>query len=707
MRPPTGVAAPEKKSLGHLFDALSLLGMLQRRFIDRLALQEAVQSAEQHSAASAQLHTIAQQFQLQPARWLSAPDPALLPLLMFHPDEGWRVLTALKGPGQWVAQIWVPELNRSSEALVQLKPGHAYASLSWTPRYRAAKSPVVGLILDELTQRKRVLWEAAVGGAFIAIASLMTSLYSMQVYDRVIPTAGHQTLLVLSLGIVLAIAFEFLARRLRAHLYEQLINEVDEQLARSVFLRFLAIRLDQLPQSVGSFAGQLRGYERVRAFLLQLTSFFLVDAPFALIFVGVIYYLAGALALVPVLFLLVSVGVGLWHRGEVLALAARQHAYANLKTGLIVEAIEGAEVIKSGQAGWRFLGRWLSSSQEGRDAEWASRRISEQALHLAMSFQQLAYVAIVAIGSVSVMQGQLSLGGLIACTILAGRILNPIAQVCDQLVQWGHAKAALQELDLVWALEGDHPRGHIPITPKTWGGHYRGAGLQYFAQGLKTIDVPELILRPGERIALIGPVGAGKTTLLRLLSGMYKAQQGRLFLDDIDLQHLDKSWLSEHIGYLPQDARLFAGTLRDNLLLGLLDPGDAVVLDVARQTGLMAAVIAPHPMGLDQPIFEGGKGYSGGQRQLIQLTRVFLRKPSVWLLDEPTASLDRNHELATAQAIHAALRPSDTLVLVTHKPELLQLVQRILVIAGGRIVMDGPRDAVLTRLQTPPKETAA
>jgi ATP-binding cassette subfamily C protein LapB len=222
--------------------------------------------------------------------------------------------------------------------------------------------------------------------------------------------------------------------------------------------------------------------------------------------------------------------------------------------------------------------------------------------------------------------------------------------------------------------------------------------------GRPALVLPKLHIRPGEKVGVLGPVGAGKTTLLRLLSGMYKPQEGRILLDDIELGHLSKPLLAEHLGYVQQDGRLFAGTLRDNLILGQLDPGDGPIMDAARQTGLLQAVIAAHPKGLQQEIHEGGTGLSGGQRQLVNLTRAFLRRPTLWLLDEPTASMDRGLELQLTQALRTAIRPTDTLVLVTHKGEMLELVDRLIVIANHQVMLDGPKAQVLQKLQAPPPQ---
>lgn len=695
-----------------LAPALARLAQLKRQAVDRLALADAVQAAEAGGTEpKAQIATLTEHLQLPQARWYTRPDPAALPLLMFDPDAaapGWKVLTAQNGKGEWIAEHWDSAQNRWQETVVEIGTGQQpasaaqqFASLTLTPPYRASQSPVMRIVLTELFGHKRILLEAALGGLLIALISLATALYSMQVYDRVIPTAATQTLLVLTLGILLAIGFELLAKRLRSHLYDHLIDSIDRQLARAIYLRFLGVRLDQLPTSVGSLAGQLRGYETVRSFLVQLATQFLIDTPFALIFVAVMAAIAGPIAAIPLVFLVISIGVGLWHKGQILALTQKNQAIANRKTGILVETVEGAEIIKSAQGGWRMLGKWLNSSDEARANELAMRHISERAQHLAAASQQAAYVGVIATGALLVAQGQLSFGGLIACAILSGRVLTPVAQLSSQLVQWGHAKAALQGLDAIWKLEGDHHGIDAPLLPDHIDGHYQSEAARFSLRDKPILDINTLHIRPGDKIAVLGPVGAGKTTLLRILAGMVKPQQGRILLDGIDLNHIAKPWLAEQIGYLPQDGRLIEGTLRDNLLIGLTDPGDSAILEAAKHTGLFNTVIQSHPQGLAQPIFEGGIGLSGGQKQLVNLTRVFLRKPKIWLLDEPTAALDRNTEVQIIAALRQTLTARDTLVLVTHKPEMLQLADRILVINGGIIQMDGPKDAVLARLQNP------
>ena len=701
--------------MNHLLPCLARLAQLQHESVDRLALQEAAEAAmlspKALGAPQLQLKTVTQHLQVAAPRWLNGPDAAKMPALV-HAQDGdqgrgqWGVLRGQNAQGQWISDWWDAANNRWNECADAQLDRHVIATLRLTRPYSASNSPLYQLIRHELFSHGSLMRDALVGGMMISVLALVTSFYSMQVYDRVIPTAASQTLLVLTLGVLGAIAFEWLAKRVRSRLYDRLIDAVDQRLARTVYLRFLAVRLDQLPQSVGALSAQMRGYETVRGFFTSATSSLLVDAPFALLFLGVMALIGGWLAAIPLAFFAACLVVGIYYRKQVDTLATQSNTASNKKTGLLVETIEGAESIKSGQGGWRMLSRWMKTTDDARDSDLQMRNVSEHAQHLAGAMQQVSYTLLVAAGALLVSRGELTLGSLIACSILSGRVLNPVSMIPGQLVQWAHAKAALQGLDRLWALQDDHHGQEAPIVLAQIKGAYRFEGVVAHYGGKKALSVPNLVIRPGEKIGVLGPVGAGKTTLLRLLSGMYKPQEGRILLDDVDIAHLSKPLLAESLGYVQQDGRLFSGSLRDNLILGQLDPGDEAILQAARDTGLLQNVISNHPKGLQQEIFEGGTGLSGGQRQLVNLTRAFLRQPRIWLLDEPTASMDRGLEQQVTQALKAAIGNADTLVLVTHKAEMFDLVDRLIVVANHQVVMDGPKAQVLQKLQTPPAPQA-
>jgi ATP-binding cassette subfamily C protein LapB len=345
-----------------------------------------------------------------------------------------------------------------------------------------------------------------------------------------------------------------------------------------------------------------------------------------------------------------------------------------------------------------MLSRWTEASDQSRSDDSRMRKLGEHNLYLIQAMQQLAYVTLVASGALMVTRGELSMGALIACSILSSRILAPVAQLPNQMSQWAQAKMALRSLDQLWQLQDDHAGLDQALVPETLRGHYRFQDVRFAHGQQNALSIERLDIAAGQKIGILGPVGSGKTTLLRLLSGMYQPQNGRITLDGIDLSHISKPLLSEHLGYLPQDGRLFAGSLRENLILGLPDPGDSAILLAAQDTGLLASVIQPHPQGLSQAIHEGGTGLSGGQRQLVNLTRVVLRRPRIWLLDEPTASMDSAHEHRVIQTLHQHIGPQDSACIVTHKTDLLQLTERIIVIANHQIVIDGPREQVLAQL---------
>ena len=625
--------------------------------------------------------------------WLNSDniDPSELPCLALDTQGGWRVLRSFNSQAQWVFEGADGETSHHSLAQFWL------AKINFNLPFDRSTSPVWRLIKLEVQKHKSTLIDVCLSGVMLNLIALGISFYSMQIYDRVIPTGASATLYVLSLGVVGAIVFEWLTKTLRSNLNEKIIEAVDQRLGREVFLRLLNVRLDKLPNSVGSLAGQLKAYESVRAFLTSSATQMLIDAPFAIVFTLTLMAVAGWLALIPVVFLLLSVWTGLRGLREI-ENRSHQVALANMrKTGLLVEAIEGAETLKSGQGGWRQLSLWQNISDAAREEELRLRHISESSQHQLQALQQLAYVAMVAIGALMVTKGELSMGSLIACSILSSRILQPIAALPSQLIQWGFCKSALTGLDQIWHLPDDH-QGQPPVVLESVQGHFALKEVVYGYGPLAALKVAKLNISSGEKIGILGPIGAGKTTLLRLLSGMYKPQLGEITLDGVDLTCIAKPLLAEQLGYLQQEGRLFAGTLRDNLLVGMTDPGDEILKGVALQTGLHHAVLVNHPLGFDMPIQEGGQGLSGGQRQLVNLTRVFLRRPRIWLMDEPTAAMDRQLADHVTNAFKQALRPQDTLVLVTHKPEMLTLVDRLVVIAKHEVLLDGPKEQVIRQL---------
>jgi ATP-binding cassette, subfamily C, bacterial LapB len=550
-----------------------------------------------------------------------------------------------------------------------------------------------------IRQYRSVFFDAVLATSIVSMVGLVGAMYSMQVYDRVVPSKGYSTLFVLSVGALLGVVLELILKQVRAHMIDRACKAIDQDLSAVFFGKALDIRMDARPRTVGTFASQIRYFESVRNFMTSSSLFVLADAPFALFFIVVIASISVPVALVPVVLLPLAFLVGALLRKPIEGLTALHMAESNRKNGLLIEAIDGIESIKASNAEWKLLERWRELTAIIGASELKSKALTTFSSNITQTLQQLIYIGMVAVGAYEITQGQLTMGGLIACTIISGRALGPFAQIPSLIVQWKQAQIALKSLDGIMALPNDRDETQRLVVPQTCQGQIKLDKVAFgYGPGQPSLQVAELNIAPGERIAIVGSIGSGKSTLIKILSGLYKPQQGTMFLDGLDITQLAPEFVREHIGYLPQDVRLYQGTLRENLTLGLPSPGDSQILKAAALTGL-DRVIQNHPKGLELEIAEGGRGLSGGQRQLVGLTRMLLQQPRIMLLDEPTASMDGQLEALVMQHLFQEIPAQSALVVVTHKPALLAHIQRLIVVEQGRIVLDGPRDQVLARLR--------
>jgi ATP-binding cassette subfamily C protein LapB len=350
---------------------------------------------------------------------------------------------------------------------------------------------------------------------------------------------------------------------------------------------------------------------------------------------------------------------------------------------------------------------WKHLTLSTSDKELTIRTITNMSSSITQTVQQISYILLIAVGVYEITNGHITMGALMACSIISNRALSPFAQISGKIVQWQHAKVALKGLDQIMKLPTDRNEDMQMIIPEICEGSIRAAGLSfaYYEESLALNNV-NLNIKPGERSAIIGPVGSGKSTLIKTLSGLYRPSKGQVFLYEVDMAHIDPEFLRESIGYLTQDVRLFNGTLRYNLTIGLPSPRDSQVLDACKKTGLIE-IIKNHDKGLELPIYEGGRGLSGGQRQLVGLTRVLIAKPKIILLDEPTASMDGDLELRIMKSLFEESRKDAVIVLSTHKIALLNFVDRIIVLDKSKIVIDGPKDEVLAKLSKKPGKSEA
>lgn len=641
----------------------------------------------------------------QPVLLQGDPKPEQFPLIVHSQSGGWAIADQWEAEGllrvQAAGETKVWHTRDGGIALFDLR----------FPLVPAAKAThrAFDVFVRAIRRRPRMFVDAVLATVVLNIITVATSLYTMQVYDRVVPHAGLSTLWVLTLGVVLATITDFILRVVRSIMLEKESAAIDAEVSEFFFARAQAVRLDARQGGIGTMAAQLRGYEQIRSLLSSASIFAIADLPFALFFVWVIFVLAGPIALVPLASFIIAIGMAVLFARLIRNQSDGVQAGNNRKSGLMVESLDAAETIKSTRGAWQMIARWNRLVAQVDQDDYSLKRISAFAQSAGATIQQVAYVAMIAWGALEIIDGKITAGSLIAASIISGRVNGPlIGQLPGLIVQSSYARSALKGLDSLLELPLDRDPQLEYVRPSKLGNELRTEQVTFVYPGARSgVVAPKLAFGAGERIGIIGPVGSGKTTLLKMLAGLFPPQQGAVFVGGIDMAQIAEEHLRKHIGYMGQEFRLVSGTLRDQLTLGLGDPGDDRILAAAAATGL-DKLIAAHPMGLDLPISEGGRGLSGGQRALTGLTRLILAKPRIWMLDEPTAALDQESEEKALKALLGAMGKDDTLVFVTHKLQLLQLVQRVVVVVNGQIVRDGPTANVLSSLRPPaPKQMPA
>lgn len=555
---------------------------------------------------------------------------------------------------------------------------------------------------DAFTANWWAYLQGAIATGFASLLALSAAIYSMQVYDRVIPSDSTNTLMVLTIGVVIVYVLELILRTFRAYVIDYAGKKVDLDVSEKVFNQGVGIRMEARPQHTGTFIAQLREHESLRDFVTSAAIFTLADFPFLIVFLVAMWLIGGNLVLVPLVVIPALILFSALMQWPMMRLSQEHVKESNARSGLLIESIEGAETLKTLNAEWRMRRRWRELTELVSNTGMRVKSISNFTTNFASTTQSLVYVAIVALGALMIRDGDLTAGALIACSILAGRAVAPVSQIIGLLTRVYQVKASAQTLDKIMSLPVDRPSdANFLMLDRCQGNlSFANAQFSYGESDVVALNIPHLSIAPGERVALLGRTGSGKSTLLRLLSGLYMPTKGRLLMDGVDIHQIDPSIFRHSVGYMTQDVRLFSGTLKENLLLGAGDVSDDKLLDAAKVTGI-DRYISHHPKGFDLPIYEGGGGLSGGQKQAVGLARLMLADPGVFLLDEPTAAMDQQTESEFIKNFSTWLGEGRSLVIATHKPSILSLVTRIIVLEQGRVLIDGPRDHVLQQLSAP------
>ncbi|KAF1071339.1 MAG: Toxin RTX-I translocation ATP-binding protein [Pseudomonas citronellolis] len=597
-----------------------------------------------------------------------------------------------EGGEQWV----------SVEALAEQYAGSA---LFARPRHdlEEARTPLVPRVeawfRDTLKLSRWLYTDALVASLLINLLSMLVPLFVMQTYDRVVPNQATATLWVLAVGLLIGTLFELLLRVLRSHVLDMAGKKTDVVLSATLFERITGMAMKYRPATIGGFAQSIHDFQGLREFLTALTLTSLIDLPFSLLMVVVIGLLGGSLVAIPLLAFPITIVFAWIIQARLRDTVQKSLALGAERQALLIETLGGLETLKACGAESERQFRWESTHGALARLDNHARFLSTLATNGTLFLQQFAGLAMIVTGVYAILDGQLSVGALVACYMLNSRVLAPLGQIAGLITRHQQARLTMTSTDALMTLPQERQGRQRPLERT----HLRGAldmrqvEFRYPDQATPALTQVSLRMAPGEKVGLIGRSGSGKSTLSRLLMGFYQPDEGQILLDGLDLRQIDVADLRQQIGYVAHDLPLLAGSLRDNLTLGARYVGDARMLEVAEMTGV-SELARQHPLGFDRPVGERGQLLSGGQRQAVLMARALLLDPPMLILDEPTSAMDNSTEEMLRRRLQDTCR-NKTLLLVTHRTSMLSLVDRLVVLDGGRIVADGPKEAVIEALR--------
>ncbi|NDY94016.1 type I secretion system permease/ATPase [Ideonella livida] len=555
---------------------------------------------------------------------------------------------------------------------------------------------------DTFNRHRWMFRWALVGALALNVFGALLPFYAMSVYDRVIPNNAMGSLGVLTTAALGLIGFEFVMKLLRSHLLELAARRMDVALSAQVFTQCLRMRAANRPASGGVLANTVKDFESVRDFFASTTLTLLGDLPFVFLYLAVIALVSGWLVLVPLLLMPVLLGIAWWTRRRLAKLVEASMQASSQRTAHLFETMNGLDTVKAlGAEAWSRR-KWEGLTQAIAQNSLETREVSARQNYLQAAVLAVANIAVVAVGAWLAADGALTLGQIIAASMLTGRALGPMVQVAGLIVRWQQTRMSFEALDKVMNAPTDSASASLQAPPLKGAVEFREVRFGY-PQLPPVLDAFSLRIRPGEKVGVIGKLGSGKSTLLRLILNQYAPDAGSVLVDDLATTQLEPLSLRRQIGYVPQDVTLFHGTLRENIELGRVMLTDEPLLQAIR-TACLDDIVQQLPGGVGTQVGERGERLSGGQRQAVAIARALLAQPRLLLLDEPSSMMDP----ATEQRLIKNLRSLEesTVLLVTHRMAMLALVDRLIVMDRGRIVADGPRDAVLKALSQPPAEPA-
>ncbi|HUE78949.1 MAG TPA: type I secretion system permease/ATPase [Sphingomicrobium sp.] len=560
---------------------------------------------------------------------------------------------------------------------------------------------------SEVWKVRREFWPVVLAALIVNMLALAMPLFTMNVYDRVIPNKAVSTLWVLAAGVGLALVFDFILRLARAQLIDEIGRKLDAKLAQKLFEKVMNLPMAARQGSTGALARRVSEYELVRDFFASTTVVLVVDVFFLFLFLILITVLAGWLVVVPIIGIVLMLIAGISLQRTMASAAVDAQADSSLQNSLLVESIAGAETLKSARAEGQMLGRWRRYSGMSATTQERMRRLTAVAVNLAGVSQQMISVGLLIGGFYQFNQGNMTMGAIIAIIMLAGRATQPIGQLAFLFTRGRQAFATLDSLQEMMEVADERQSSMRSIMPEIRAGHIKLTDLDFrYPQAARdALTGLDLAIRPGERIGIIGRVASGKSTLGRVLCGLYEPTGGTYSIDGLDSRQFHPHQLREAFRFVGQDSELFSGSVRDNLMLGAAQATDNQLVDAVVRSGA-DIFLSRDAAGFDLPVGERGSRLSGGQRSLLVLARALVSPSKLLFLDEPSGAMDTQTELYFIEHLKTALAPDQTLVVATHRHNMLSILDRLIVIDAGRIIADGPRDQVLGHLSKAPNKEA-
>lgn len=634
--------------------------------------------------------------------------PLVLPAVLLLEDDRACLLIGIDKQASQ-AEILLPETGDGTSRLPldRLKAAYAGTAIFVKPE----KSALSTTSSTELPRPARWFFgvvsrfwptygEAVLAAAMVNLLGLAVPLFTMNVYDRVIPNQAIPTLWVLAVGVALALTFDFILRGVRAALIDNAGRRADILLSARIFEQVMNLQMKARPVSTGAFANQLREFETVRDFFTSATLTSVTDLLFIGLFVVIIWMIAGPVALVPACAVPTVIVFALLAQFPLASAVRKTQSEAAQKHAVLVETVGSMETIKTlGAEGWRqglwerFVGQTARTAQQARF--WSALSVNMSAF-----VQQLVVVGVILAGVYRVAENDMSVGALVAATILAGRTVAPLSGIANTLSRFHQSRIALAALNRTMEQPVDRPADRTFVSRPVSDGAiaFQNVKFSYPSAASPALSGITLSIKPGERVGLIGRVGCGKTTIGRLAVGLYAPDEGSVLIDGTDSRQMDPADIRRGVGLLMQDVVLFQGSIRDNIAAGRPDADDATILRAARLAGV-DSYVAAHPLGYDAPVGERGQNLSGGQKQAIGLARLLIAQPKILIMDEPTSAMDTGSEAQLVARLPTILNAGQTLIITTHRTALLAAVDRLVVMDAGHIVADGPREDVLAALR--------